>query len=96
MLLRGGRDHAPLLVDDESTSAAGTDIDAEELDNFLLFARRFSIACRAKVVDQFCNLFARAGKVPNHGFPRQRPAEGSAELAESTSTNSFCVASPGG
>ena len=96
MLFRGGGDHAPLLVDDQRASASGADIDAEELDNSLLFARRFSIACRAEVVDQFCNLFALAGKVPNHGFPRQRPAEGSAELAESTSTNSFCLASPGG
>src|SRR5579864_328649 len=68
MLLRGGRDHAPVLVDDQRASAAGADIDAEELDNSLLFARRLSIACRAEVVDQFCNLFARADKVPNHSF----------------------------
>jgi len=64
MLFRGGRDHAPVLVDDQRASAAGADIDTEELDNSLLFARRFSIACRAEVVDQFCNLFARAGNVP--------------------------------
>ena len=96
MLFRRGGDHAPLLVDEESARAAGADIDAEELDNFLLLAPRLSIACGVEVVDQFCSLFARAGNVPNHGFPRQRPAEGSAELAESTSTNSFWVASPGG
>lgn len=53
MLLRGRRDHAPLLVDDESARAAGADIDAEKLDNSLLFARSFSIACRAEVVEQF-------------------------------------------
>lgn len=69
MLFRGGRDHAPVRVDDQRASAAGADIDAEELDNSLLFARPFSIACRAEVVDQFCNLFARAGKVPNYSFP---------------------------
>jgi len=33
MLLRGGRDHAPLPVDDESARAAGADINAKELDN---------------------------------------------------------------
>jgi hypothetical protein len=33
MLLRGGRDHTPVLVDEESARAAGADIDAEELDN---------------------------------------------------------------
>ena len=38
MLFRGGRDHAPLLVDDESARAAGADIDAEEMDNFLPLA----------------------------------------------------------
>jgi hypothetical protein len=38
MLFRGGGDHAPLLVDEESASAAGADIDPEELDNSLLLA----------------------------------------------------------
>jgi hypothetical protein len=38
MLFRGGGDHVPLLVDEESASAAGADIDAEELDNSLLLA----------------------------------------------------------
>jgi hypothetical protein len=36
MLFRGGGDHASLLVDEESASAAGADIDAEKLDNSLL------------------------------------------------------------
>ena len=63
MLFRGGGQHSPVLVNEESASAAGANIDAEKLDNSLLLARDSSAPIGlSDVVDQL-----RGGALPAVG-----------------------------